>query len=585
MSHYGPPSNGSAFPRGAPPPFRGPPQAFPAGGPPPFRPPFAGRGPPPPFAFRGPPPAFQAHGVPPVRGPPAGMRPPIVFNIPPRIGTQAPPSPINAGPILPPGWSEYRTPQGATYYYNAATGVSTYDFPTQAPVEINAPKWVEYKDEATGAFYYFNTVTKETVWDQPEEFRMQKAREQVAKMTSEALQTVSPVAAQVQSFQIQAPEQSSSVSTEKEDEEDEEEVKRQQAQEQTRKKRKEEQEREQAEQFTDMPRAERMAAFKQFLEDKEITPTLKWGDAQRVIGKDSAMHSDPRWKYALNTVGEKKQAYAEYCTQAKNRATIEKRRLVKKAREDFIELLGLFESTLAPPSRRRQVSWEEVTESSNFYAIRKDSRWSAIEETREKQQLFTTFMQDLERNQKARLAKQRDALHTGFVELLRQRVESKQLELGGRSSKRLDSDTKRRVLDLLEEVELPGSEGKIGDNALRIVDRHDVYDWAEDFIRERREMEHAKRKRERAERAEREETLGRELNEKLKEFATSQKLTAGSTWDAFAAEHLKDASNQQAKASKNEEDGAGDDDDYEDRESENGEHLHWKTQRRIFEKF
>ncbi|KAG6599674.1 Spliceosomal protein FBP11/Splicing factor PRP40 [Phytophthora cinnamomi] len=560
MSHYGPSSSssgGAYTPRGGPPPFRGPPSASTSAFPPPFRPPFAARGPPPAFAFRGPPPAF--------RGPPPGLRPPLGLNIPPPMAFQAPPSPANAGPLLPPGWSEHRTPHGATYYYNAATGVSTYDLP--APVEPRTPRWAEYKDDATGAFYYFNTVTKETVWDQPEEFRMQKAREQVAKMTMHA---ASPVAAQMQTHfhsqvqgqgQVQAPEHGSSASTEKEDEDDEEEIKRQEAQEQARRKRKEEQEREQAAQFTDMPRAERMAAFKQFLEDKQITPTLKWGDAQRTISKDASMHNDSRWKFALNTVGEKKQAYAEYCTQAKNRATIEKRRLVKKTREEFTELLTLFESTLAPASRRRPVSWEEMMESNNFYALRKDPRWSAIEETREKQQLFATFMQDLERNQKARLAKRQEALQAAFMDLLRQRAEAKELELSaGRSGKRLDSDTKRRVLDLLEEVELPGGGGK-------------------------RELEHAKRKRERAERAEREEKLGRDLNEQLQELAASQKLTVGGTWTEFSAEHLKHASEQQAKASKSEAEGDADEDEEEDGHDGDGEQLHWKTQRRIFDKF
>ncbi|KAJ8519408.1 hypothetical protein ON010_g18077 [Phytophthora cinnamomi] len=423
---------------------------------------------------------------------------------------------------------------------------------------------------------------------------MQKAREQVAKMTMHA---ASPVAAQMQTHfhsqvqgqgqgQVQAPEHGSSASTEKEDEDDEEEIKRQEAQEQARRKRKEEQEREQAAQFTDMPRAERMAAFKQFLEDKQITPTLKWGDAQRTISKDASMHNDSRWKFALNTVGEKKQAYAEYCTQAKNRATIEKRRLVKKTREEFTELLTLFESTLAPASRRRPVSWEEMMESNNFYALRKDPRWSAIEETREKQQLFATFMQDLERNQKARLAKRQEALQAAFMDLLRQRAEAKELELSaGRSGKRLDGDTKRRVLDLLEEVELPGGGGKVGEEALRIVDKHDVYDWVEGFLREQRELEHAKRKRERAERAEREEKLGRDLNEQLQELAASQKLTVGGTWTEFSAEHLKHASEQQAKASKSEAEGDADEDEEEDGHDGDGEHLHWKTQRRIFDKF
>ncbi|CAI5734589.1 unnamed protein product [Peronospora destructor] len=575
MTQYGPPANGTAFPRSGPPPFRGPPQAsFPRGGPPLFRPPLGARGLPPIFALRGPPPGFHGRGVSPIHGSPA--RPPLGLNIPPS-GMAPPGFPT---PSSPAGWNDFRARQGTPYYYNAAV------------MERNPPKWMEYKDEATGAFYYFNTVTKETVWDQPEEFRMQKAREQVAKMTSDALQTTSfSMTTQVQT-PVQLTQDSeqgkSDALTEKEEEENQEEMnKRQEVQDKARKKRKEEQEREQAATFENMLVAERLAAFKQFLEDKQITPTLKWGDAQRLIGKDSSMHSDPRWKFALNTVGEKKQAFAEYCTQAKNRATIEKRRLVKKSREQFTELLGLFESTLAPPSRRWQVSWEELAASNNFYALRNDPRWSAVEEIRERQQLFATFMQDLERNQKARLAKQRDAMHRTFTELLRQRVDSKQLEFGGsRSSKRLDTDTKRRVLDLLKEVELPDSGGKVGDDALRIVDRHDVYDWAEEFLHEHRELEHAKRKRERADRMERQEKMSRELNERFKDFVAAQKLTAGSTWEEFLAEHLRQASEEQTIESKSEGDGgteAGGDD--EGKEDGDDKHLHWKEQRHIFEKY
>ncbi|RLN54288.1 hypothetical protein BBJ28_00016282, partial [Nothophytophthora sp. Chile5] len=389
MSHYGPSPTGSgtgmAFPRGVPS-FRPPPQAFPRGGPPPFRPPFAARGPPP-FAggagmFRGPPPAFQARGAPLRLDVVPGLVPPpmAMMNLrPPMLAGGGFRPPPTSGTALPPGWSEYVTPEGTKYYYNASTGVSTYDLPPQIPgaVEPSALKWVEYKDDSTGAFYYYNTVTKTTVWDQPEEFRMQKAREEVAKMTSSALNAASTA----QQQQVQVPVQpvaqtvvAAPVKAEEQDEEEEEEVKRKEAQELARKKKREELEREQAAQFKDMPRAERVAVFKQFLEEKQIAPTLKWGDAQRAITKEVVLHSDPRWKFALTTVGEKKQTFAEYCTQAVNRATIEKRRLVKKAREEFVELLTLFESSLAPPSRRRQASWDDVAEGDAFYALRKDPR-------------------------------------------------------------------------------------------------------------------------------------------------------------------------------------------------------------------
>ncbi|CEG44008.1 Spliceosomal protein FBP11/Splicing factor PRP40 [Plasmopara halstedii] len=561
MSHYGPPSNSAAFPRGNAPAFRGPPPAFPRGIMPPFRPPFAAQTPPPPFAFRGPSPTFL------------GPRPPLNLNL---VSMLAPTmSPATPTTVLPLGWQESRTPQGALFYYNATTGVSTYEMPTSDPETCT---WREYKDEATGASYYFNTITKETVWDQPEELRMQKAREEVAKMTSETLQTMSSVNTHVQtSTPIQTIKQIEKQEEEKDEDEKQQQEAQAEAQAQARQKRKEIQEQQQAAEFTDMPRAERLAAFKQFLEEKQIAPTLKWSDALRMIGKDTSMQNDSRWKFALQTVGEKKQAYAEYCTQAKNRLTIEKRRLGKKAREEFIELLGLFETSLAP-SRRRQLSWEEVNESNDFYAMRKDPRWTAIDEAREKQQLFTTFMQDLERNQKARLAKQREVLKLEFLALLQQRMEAKELDFENRSSKRLDGESKRRVLEILEEVKSADGRDKISEDVLRNIDRHDVYDWTEKFVRERREIERAKRKRERVERAERTERLERELSSQLKQMAGSGELTSGSTWDEFAAEYLKEASEQMTKDGKNE-------DSISDNEKDQDiDHLHWKTQRRIFDK-
>ena len=83
---------------------------------------------------------------------------------------------------LPPGWAEYADQTGRKYYYNLHTRMSTYEIPTTAAPLTMATPWVEYKDKGTGRAYYYNTVSKACVWEEPEELRVQKAREEAMKL-------------------------------------------------------------------------------------------------------------------------------------------------------------------------------------------------------------------------------------------------------------------------------------------------------------------------------------------------------------------------------------------------------------------
>ena len=49
---------------------------------------------------------------------------------------------------------------GHLFYFNCATGVSSWE----------APEWVDEVDPASGAVYYVNSLTGETQWDVPFEF-------------------------------------------------------------------------------------------------------------------------------------------------------------------------------------------------------------------------------------------------------------------------------------------------------------------------------------------------------------------------------------------------------------------------------
>lgn len=413
---------------------------------------------------------------------------------------------------LPTGWQEARTPQGVPYYYNTATGASTYERPTETTPRAHAPVamapvssssngattnlWIEYKDESSGQAYYYNTVTKACMWEEPEEYRMQKAREEVESMQ---------------------------VDTKTQSEAEEKAL--------TRKKRETE---EKAKKYENLSREERVALFKAFLEEKEMEQYSRWQEAQRVVAKEG-WENDPRWKFALSTVGEKKQTFAEYCTQAINRQKIEKRRQVKKTREEFMALLTQYGSMIVPGALKRSkdlmAAWSDVLENPMLETMRKDSRWLAIDETSERKNLFEGFIQDAIREQQQNVAKRREEFKAAFLELLREKTAAKELVFRSKS-RGLDSDAKKAVLQLVDQIE--AAKPELGD-AHDIVEKYDIYTWTEDLAREVRAEESKLRKAEREKQKHREAALVVDFEKRAVELVTSKKMTAGSSWEDFVA--------------------------------------------------
>ncbi|KAK7056267.1 U1 snRNP protein [Paramarasmius palmivorus] len=68
-------------------------------------------------------------------------------------------------------WTEHRNPEGRTYWFNTATKESVWEKPDElkTPFEraLNQTKWKEYF--SGGRKYYYNTETKESKWDMPDE--------------------------------------------------------------------------------------------------------------------------------------------------------------------------------------------------------------------------------------------------------------------------------------------------------------------------------------------------------------------------------------------------------------------------------
>ena len=73
---------------------------------------------------------------------------------------------------MPPGWEAHADEHGATYYYHAPSGTSSWEPPkNQPPTQPSPPAslppgWEVHRDE-TGTPYYYNHQTRETTWDRP----------------------------------------------------------------------------------------------------------------------------------------------------------------------------------------------------------------------------------------------------------------------------------------------------------------------------------------------------------------------------------------------------------------------------------
>uniref|UniRef100_A0A8C4V6W2 Pre-mRNA-processing factor 40 homolog A n=1 Tax=Falco tinnunculus TaxID=100819 RepID=A0A8C4V6W2_FALTI len=99
-------------------------------------------------------------------------------------------------------WTEHKSPDGRTYYYNTETKQSTWEKPddlkTPAEQLLSKCPWKEYKSDS-GKPYYYNSQTKESRWAKPKELEdleaMIKAEENSTKPEESTPATSTPAAA------------------------------------------------------------------------------------------------------------------------------------------------------------------------------------------------------------------------------------------------------------------------------------------------------------------------------------------------------------------------------------------------------
>ncbi|XP_062821864.1 pre-mRNA-processing factor 40 homolog A [Anolis carolinensis] len=278
-------------------------------------------------------------------------------------------------------WSEHKSPDGRTYFYNTETKQSTWEKPddlkTPAEQLLSKCPWKEYKSDS-GKPYYYNSQTKESRWAKPKELEdleamikaeeSGKAEESIPASSAAAPGTTSATLPEAPAAAPSAPAappaasapdaEPSALSTAVENEnrlppstEEQpqpavpvvqeqsvdvitnsvEEIPKQESLDITPKK-EEEDAQPVKKTYTWNTKEEAKQAFKELLKEKRVPSNASWEQAMKMI------INDPRYS-ALAKLSEKKQAFNAYKVQTEKEEKEEARLKYKEAKESFQRFL------------------------------------------------------------------------------------------------------------------------------------------------------------------------------------------------------------------------------------------------------
>uniref|UniRef100_A0A8C4DNE4 Pre-mRNA-processing factor 40 homolog A n=1 Tax=Dicentrarchus labrax TaxID=13489 RepID=A0A8C4DNE4_DICLA len=241
-------------------------------------------------------------------------------------------------------WTEHKSLDGKTYYYNTETKQSTWEKPDdlKSPAEQMLSKcpWKEYKSD-TGKPYYYNSQTKESRWTKPKELEDLEGKELLSDdvkhvrktvMVHTEPQAVAPGAIPTPAVQadntatmatVMEAETATAVS---------EEHLSQAAVHHTAEVKTEERPELQKKTYKWNTKEEAKQAFKELLKEKGVSSNSSWEQAMKMI------INDPRYS-ALPKLSEKKQAFNAYKVQTEKEEKEEARIKYKESKETFQRFL------------------------------------------------------------------------------------------------------------------------------------------------------------------------------------------------------------------------------------------------------
>uniref|UniRef100_A0A8D0A6Z2 Pre-mRNA-processing factor 40 homolog A n=1 Tax=Sander lucioperca TaxID=283035 RepID=A0A8D0A6Z2_SANLU len=243
-------------------------------------------------------------------------------------------------------WTEHKSLDGKTYFYNTETKQSTWEKPDdlKSPAEQMLSKcpWKEYKSD-TGKPYYYNSQTKESRWTKPKELEdleeamapgitaapavqadntatmatMIEAETATAVSEEHLSQAAMHHTAEVKTADAPVASSESSVATEATASIEVTKEERPEIQKKT---------------YKWNTKEEAKQAFKELLKEKGVSSNSSWEQAMKMI------INDPRYS-ALPKLSEKKQAFNAYKVQTEKEEKEEARIKYKESKETFQRFL------------------------------------------------------------------------------------------------------------------------------------------------------------------------------------------------------------------------------------------------------
>uniref|UniRef100_A0A4W6F623 Transcription elongation regulator 1 n=1 Tax=Lates calcarifer TaxID=8187 RepID=A0A4W6F623_LATCA len=415
-------------------------------------------------------PAFPPVMVPPFRVPLPGMHiplpgmlpgmgPPLVSMMHPQLALSAAPASM-AGSLQLPEWSEYKTADGKTYYYNNRTLESTWDKP-QALIEKGTPwglihthtdfepKEEEMTEEEKAAqkarpiatnpipgtpwcvvwtgddrVFFYNPTTRLSMWDRPEEL---VGRADVDKHIQEP-----PHKRGLEDGKKTGEDEEPELAIATEENQDEEPTKA--------KKRKKEDVKEAdsekeaameaelraARERAIVPLEARMTQFREMLLERGVSAFSTW---------DKELHKivfDPR--YLLLNPKERKQVFDQYVKTRAEEERKEKKNKLMQAKDEF----------------RRMMEDAKLTPRTTFseFAVKhgRDPRFKTIEKMKDREAIFVEFITAMRKREKEDSKSRGEKVKQDFFDLLNEQ----HIEGGQRWSKvkeRLETDPRYKSVD------------------------------------------------------------------------------------------------------------------------------------------
>ena len=273
-------------------------------------------------------------------------------------------------------WTEH-TNNGVKYYHNSISQNSTYEKPkalqTQTPAEEKASTeakraWSEFKDANTGKTYYSDGVT--TTWEKPPDY---VSAELIVAKSMEAEGVIStsmePASKKRKQSDTEAPP---------------------------------------------LTHDEAVAAFKDLMLAKGVTPSNKWNEVTKMCSTDS------RWEEceAILTAGERKQAMAEYQTKRANEIRTQERQERSRTKDAYLQLLGEI-LVKQPTASTLSLRFSDVRD-----LIANDDRFHAVIDEKTRESLFLDFVEELRKQDERRKRSKKRESQESFFSFLKEKEEA-----------------------------------------------------------------------------------------------------------------------------------------------------------------